>query len=111
MLPPPRLFSGGSFSIRLLSECSGPVAAGARTAPQKRGDIMDFPIEGENRDELARILEMVADEGLDEPHSLDAAIDAIASCFQVEELTLTVGKHSMSMLVVLESVEDTKDAK
>lgn len=43
---------------------------------------MDLPISGETRDEIARILEQVAKEGLDHPRDLDAAIDAIGAALQ-----------------------------
>lgn len=43
---------------------------------------MDYAIEGTRRDEIARILEQVAKEGLDHPRNLDAAIDAIGSALQ-----------------------------
>lgn len=47
---------------------------------------MDLPISGETRDEIARILEQVAKEGLDHPRTLDAAIDAIGAALQGEEV-------------------------
>ena len=46
---------------------------------------MDLPIGGAVRDEIARILEQVAKEGLDHPRNLDAAIDAIGSAFDAHE--------------------------
>lgn len=43
---------------------------------------MDLPIGGEARDEIARVLEQVAKEGLEHPRNLDAAIDAIGTALQ-----------------------------
>lgn len=42
---------------------------------------MGLAITGETRDEIARILEQVAAEGLDHPRNLDSAIDAIGAAF------------------------------
>lgn len=47
---------------------------------------MDLPISGPARDEIARILEQVAKEGLDHPRNLDAAIDAIGAALNVEPI-------------------------
>lgn len=43
---------------------------------------MDLTINGPARDEIARILEQVAKEGLDYPRNLDNAIDAIGAALQ-----------------------------
>lgn len=55
---------------------------------------MDLPISGEARDEIARILEQVAKEGLDHPRDLDAAIDAIGTALQGEPIQKAVDAHS-----------------
>ena len=47
---------------------------------------MDLPISGEARDEIARILEQVAKEGLEHPRNFDAAIDAIGAALQGETM-------------------------
>lgn len=51
---------------------------------------MDLPISGAARDEIARILEQAAKEGLDHPRNLDAAIDAIGAALQCEAITRVV---------------------
>jgi hypothetical protein len=50
----------------------------------------DLPISGDTRDEIARIIEMVAAEGLPHPRHLDAAIDAIGSALQGEPVQKVV---------------------
>lgn len=49
--------------------------------------MVDLQIGGATRDEIARILEQVAKEGMDHSRDLDAAIDAIGSAFQCQPVT------------------------
>lgn len=69
---------------------------------------MDLPISGETRDEIARILEMVATEGLAHPRNLDAAIDAIGSAFQCQTVQKIVDDQGQTYW--LDADQDANDA-
>lgn len=52
----------------------------------------------EQRDEVARILEMIAAEGLPHPRNLDAALDAIADTMAFPEIIYVPGHdHSLNV--------------
>lgn len=54
---------------------------------------MDLTISGPARDEIARILEQVAKEGLGHPHNLDSAIDAIGTALQGDPMQKVIDSH------------------
>ncbi len=68
---------------------------------------MDLPINGAARDEIARILEQVAKEGLS---SIDAAIDAIGTALQAEEIMKCNDMSGESYYVSGHDVQDARDS-
>lgn len=69
---------------------------------------MNFSFVDEKRDEVARILEQVAAEGLEHPRNLDAAIDAIAS--QVDGASIQQVIDADGDIYYIDSVEDASVA-